>query len=105
MENLKITVNKYNIFKEGKDFILDFGEVKNAEDKTVTLLIENIENSELLNINRTCGCTTTNKEIVDAHTQAVRINYNQCDPTISKALEVVYNNKKVGIIKIKGKCK
>lgn len=105
MENLEITVNKYNIYKENGTYILDFGNVKAAEDKTVSLLIKGIEDSTKLKVLRTCSCTIAHEEIVDKNTQIVRLTYDQCAPTIAKVLEVRYNNKKIGIIKIKGKCK
>lgn len=103
MEIQKLS-EKYNFYKEGVNYILDLGKKKREEDTTTELLITGIEDSKLLDIVRTCGCSSVDKEIVDQNTQSVKIKYTQCDPSFAKIMEIKYKNVKIGTIKIKGTC-
>lgn len=103
MQIEKIT-EKYTLTKEGTNYTLELGNVKNAEDKSIELLITGIEDSSLFSIEKTCGCTATEKTNIDVNTQKVKITYKQCDPSFAKVMEIKYRNVKIGIIKIKGKC-
>ena len=104
MEIKKIS-EKYNFYKEQDNYVLDLGNIKRNENTTTELLISGIEDSNLLEVKATCGCTSTEKLVIDKNTQTVKITYTQCDPTISKVMEIRYKNTKIGIIKIKGLCK
>lgn len=103
MEIQKITED-FNFYKEGVDYILELGNITREKKREVALLITEIENSEKLSINSTCGCSTVGKIIVDKHTQSVKISYNECDSSFAKTLVMKYNNVRIGVIKIKGKC-
>lgn len=98
------TTEKYNFYKEGNNYVLDLGIKKRVEDTTTTLLITDIEDSSLLEVKKTCGCTNTEKTIIDKNTQSVKISYTQCDPSFAKIMEIKYKNVKIGTIKIKGTC-
>lgn len=104
MEIQKTTV-KYNFYKlDDKDYVLELGAIKRGENTKTDLLITGIEDSSLLEIAKTCGCTSTDKTIVDKNTQKVSITYNQCDPSFSKVMLIKYRNVEIGKIKIKGQC-
>lgn len=97
------TTTKYEFYKEGNDYILNLGEIKRGEDTTTELLFEEVEASKL-QVNRTCGCTTTDRTEVNTTTVKISVKYTQCDTSFSKILNC-YNNKENFKIKIKGKCR
>jgi hypothetical protein len=99
------TSEKYTLTQEGENYTLELGKIKRGENTTTELKISGIEDSNLFLLKVTCGCTTTEKTNIDKNTQIVKVAYTQCDPTISKVMEIRYNNTKIGIIKIKGLCK
>lgn len=103
MEITKIT-EKYILERDGVNYTIELGNVKSAEDKSIELLITGIEDSSLFSIEKTCGCTATEKTNIDVNTQKVKITYKQCDPTFAKVMEIKYRNVKIGLIKLKGKC-
>jgi len=98
------TTEKYNFYKEGADYVLDLGTIKRAEERTTELLISGVEVSNKITLHPKCGCTSSNKNIIDQNSLSVKVNYKDCDPSFAKIVEVKYNNVKVGLIKIKGKC-
>lgn len=101
---IKKTSEKYNFYKEGADYVLDLGRIKRGENTKTDLLITAIEDSNLLEVERTCGCLSSDKELLDKNTQKVTISYNQCDSSFAKIMVVKYRNVKIGQIKIKGQC-
>lgn len=103
MEIQKVT-EKYSFYKEGADYILDLGLIKRAENRTTELLISGVEDSNLLTIHPSCGCTASEKTVIDINNLSVKLNYKDCDPTFSKTVVIKYKNVKIGLIKLKGKC-
>jgi len=103
MEIVK-TTEKYKFYQEGVNYILELGDIKNGENTTTELLVTGIEDSNLLQVVAHCGCTTTDKQLIDKNTQSIKISYTQCDPSFAKILEIKYKGVKLGTIKLKGKC-
>lgn len=101
---IKKTSEKYNFYKEDKDYVLDLGRIKRGENTKTDLLITGLEDSSLFEIKAVCGCTSTDKEIVDKSTQKVSITYNQCDSSFAKVMIIKYKNLEIGKIKVKGLC-
>lgn len=103
MEVNKIS-EKYQFYKDGASYVLDFGEVKRAEDKSVYILIKDIEEANRLTLSGTCGCTTTEKTIVDKTSTSFKITYSDCDRGFKKAVIVKYDNIQLTTIILKGRC-
>lgn len=103
MEIQKTSV-KYNLYREGADYILDLGTIKRGENTETVLLINQIEDSSLLTIHPQCGCTASEVKRIDQNSLSVNLTYKNCDPSFVKVVEIKYRNVKIGIIKIKGKC-
>jgi Protein of unknown function (DUF1573) len=102
---IKKISDKYNLFEDGASYIVDFGDVKKAEEKTATIEITGIEEASLVTLKATCGCTTTDKTVIDKETVRFKLNYNNCDLNFNKVIVVNYNKKKVTTIILKGRCK
>lgn len=98
------TTEKYDFYQEGVDYILDLGDIKRNENRTTELFITGIEDSNLLTLAPRCGCTATDRVLIDKNSLSVKVNYKDCDPSFTKVVEIKYKNVKTGIIKIKGKC-
>lgn len=103
MEIKKIS-EKYSFYKQGADYILDLGNIKRAEDRTTEILITGLENANLLTVHPSCGCTGSEKRIIDINSLSVKLNYRDCDPSFAKTVVIKYSNVKIGLIKITGKC-
>ena len=95
---------KYNLYKEGASYVVDFGNVKRFEDKSVELQISGVEEAGLLNLEATCGCTIPQKTVVDKNTVKFKVTYTDCVGTFSKVVKVVYNKKQLTTIILKGLC-
>lgn len=98
------TTEKYSFYKEGSDYILDLGNIKRAEDRTTELLFTGVEDANQISIHPQCGCTSSDKKVIDENSLSVKLNYKNCDPTFAKIVEIKYKNVKIGLIKIKGAC-
>lgn len=64
---VKKLTDKYNFREENGKYFLSFGTISKAEDTSTKLRIENIDSNNL-EIKVTCGCTETNKTIIDNST-------------------------------------
>jgi len=104
MEIKKIS-EKYNFYQEGANYVLDLGGIKNGEDTTTELNVSGFENPNLLTFHPVCGCTSSSKTVLEDLSVSIKLKYNNCDPSFAKVVEIKYDNKKVGIIKIKGTCR
>lgn len=98
------TSEKYQFYKDGASYILDFGEVKRAEDKSAIVEITEVDEASLVNLQSTCGCSTTDKTVVDKNTVRFNINYNDCATEFNKVLVLQYNGQQLTTILIKGRC-
>ena len=96
--------NKYLLFKEDSEYIIDFGNVKAYEDKSVTLEVTNIEEASLVTIHPTCGCTSQDRKLVNKNTLQVVLRYNDCVGEFTKAVGVQYAGKRMETIILKGRC-
>ncbi len=103
MEVKKIS-DKFKFYQEGASYIVDFGAVKRFEDKSVTLEVTGVEESGLVGLTPTCGCTTSEKTLVDKNTVRFTLKYNECDNTFAKTNVLKYNGKRITTIIIKGQC-
>jgi hypothetical protein len=104
MKISKITDNNYTFYQEGDDYNLLLGAIKKGEDTTTELLFEEVENINKLSVSSTCGCTSTDRKVIDDHTISVKIKYKDCDATFSKVLNC-NDNGKAFKIRVKGTCK
>lgn len=104
MEIKKIS-EKYDFYQEGANYVLNLGGIKNGEDTTTELNVSGLEDTKLFQIRSTCGCTVVTPVVKEDMSISVKVKYNNCDSSFTKVLEVLYNNVKVGIIKIKGTCR
>lgn len=105
MEIKKVT-DKYSFSKaEDNTYVVGFGEVKKAEDKSVVVEITGVKEAGLVSLKVTCGCTTTDKMIIDPSTVRFKVSYNSCDINFTKTVIVLYNNKQVTKILLKGQCR
>lgn len=98
------TTEKYDLIQEGASYVIDFGEVKRAEDKSVYILIKDVEEADRLTLSGTCGCTTTERTIVDKTSTSFKITYSDCDRDFKKAVIVKYDNIQLTTILLKGRC-
>lgn len=103
MEIKKIT-DKYQLYKDGASYVVDFGETKRAEDKTVFLEITGVEEAGLLQLHGTCGCTATEKTLNSKESATFKITYSDCDSEFNKVVSVRYNSQQLTTILLRGKC-
>ena len=99
----KIT-EKYQLYKDGASYVIDFGETKRAEDKTVEIEITAIEEAGLLKLSETCGCVSVQKTLYDSNRAGFKINYSNCDSPFNQTVVVFYNNKQLTTILLTGRC-
>ena len=103
MEIKKVT-SKYELAQEGTSYVVNFGNVKKFEDKSVTLQVSGVNDSSLLSVKTTCGCTEVNKDIVDKNTANITLKYNDCASTFAKTNILKYDGKQLTTIILKGAC-
>lgn len=103
MEITKIT-DKYNFYQDGASYVVDFGEVERAEDKSVVIQITGVEEAGLLELGKTCGCTTIGKTLVNKTTATFKLAYTECSKEFNRVVVINYNKKKSTTILLKGKC-
>lgn len=99
MQITKIT-EQYEFVKEGNDYVINFGNVKKTDNKSVTLLFQHTK--ELI-LTPTCGCTLAEREDLENGDVIYKINYNQCDTSFAKT---IVGSRVGGTFKIKllGRC-
>jgi hypothetical protein len=100
---MKITSDKYTLYQEGADYILNLGMIKNGEDTTTNLKFEDLKNSSSLSVKPTCGCTVVEKQILSNDSAKVKVKYNDCVPSFSKTMTCSADGVSFNI-KIKGTC-
>jgi hypothetical protein len=103
MEIKKIT-DKYEFSQDGDSYIVNFGEVKRAEDKSVIIEISQVSEAGLLELGKTCGCTTIGKTLIDKNTAQFKLAYTECSKDFNKVVVINYNKKKLTTILLRGKC-
>lgn len=103
MEITKIS-DKYNFYEDGASYVVDFGAVKKAEDKSVIIQITGVAEAGLLELGKTCGCTTIGKTLIDKNTATFKLAYTDCSKSFNKIVTINYNKKKLTTIKLTGQC-
>ena len=98
------TSEKYQFYKDGASYVLDFGEVKRAEDKSATVEITEVEEAGLLQLQGTCGCVVAEKTLHDKDRASFKITYTDCDLGFNKVILVQYNKQQLTTILLTGKC-
>lgn len=71
----------------------------------IELIILEVEDLKKVLVKLICGCIVVILVIKLDSIVLVKVKYNECVLSFVKILEVYYNNVKIGIIKIIGKCK
>tara|TARA_R110000782_G_scaffold232667_6_gene318879 strand:+ start:16 stop:336 length:321 start_codon:yes stop_codon:yes gene_type:complete len=99
----KITVDTFNLKKEGGEYVLYMGVIEKSTTRPFILKISEVTDSSKVEINTTCGCTTAENKILDKTTLLTTLSYNRCDSVFNKTVEIVDNKRKT-ILKIKGSC-
>lgn len=99
------TTEKYILHQEGNNYILNIGEIKNGDDTTTELLFEEVVNPDKTTVRAMCGCTTTNKKVIDSSSFTLNVKYTRCENVIDKT--IVINEGKADTFKIliKGTCR
>ena len=103
MEIKKIS-DKYQFYQEGADYVLEIANKKAGEDTTTELIISGVEDSNLLTLHPSCGCTLAERILLPDGKVSAKIRYNDCDRTFTKIVIVKYKNVKLTTIKVKGTC-
>ncbi len=104
MKITKLTENNYQFYQDGNDYVLALGAIKKGENTETELLFEGIDDIRKLSINSTCGCTSTDRKVIDEHTVSVKVKYKECDASFSKVLACNDNGNPFKI-RVKGTCK
>lgn len=104
MKVTKIT-NDFNFYQEGASYIVDFGNVRKSDDKSVVLQFSELEEAGLLELVTTCGCTTKDKTLIDKSTATFKLSYNDCSSTFNKVVKIQYNKKQLTTILLRGQCR
>ena len=105
MEIKKVT-DKYSFSKSPDNtYVVNFGEVKKAEDKSVVVEVTGVKEAGLVSLKATCGCTTTDKMIIDPTTVRFKISYNNCDISFNKTVVVLYDKLQTTKILLTGQCR
>lgn len=100
----KVT-NDYNFYKEDTSYVVDFGDVRKADDKSVVLKFSDLDEAGLLELGATCGCTTTGKTLIDKSTATFKLSYTACDSNFTKVVKINYNNAQIAKILLRGRCR
>lgn len=96
--------DKYNFYEEDGKYVVDFGDVKKAEDKSVTLKFSDVAEAGLLALKVTCGCTTTGKTLIDKNTATFKLTYSDCSKSFTKVVKINYDGKQLTTIILRGAC-
>ena len=99
------TTEKYILHQEGNNYILNTGEIKNGDDTTTELLFEEVVNPDKTTVRATCGCTTTNKKVIDSSSFTLNVKYTRCENVIDKTIVINEGKADTLKIKIKGTCR
>ena len=103
MQVTKIS-EKYNFYQEGASYVVDFGDVKRAEKKVVTIQVSGVEEAGNLELAKTCGCTTIGKKLIDKNTATFDLEYSDCAKEFNKVVKINYNKKLTTTIILRGRC-
>ena len=103
MQVTKIS-EKYNFYQEGASYVVDFGDVKRAEKKIVTIKFSEVAEAGLLEFIKVCGCTTITKTLIDKNTAMFKVTYTDCAKEFNKVVKINYNKKLITTIILRGRC-
>lgn len=103
MQVTKIS-EKYNFYQDGASYVVDFGDVKRAEKKIVTIKFSEVAEAGLLELGKTCGCTTIGKKLIDKNTATFDLEYSDCAKEFNKVVKINYNKKLITTIILRGRC-
>ena len=103
MQVTKIS-EKYNFYQEGASYVVDFGDVKRAEKKVVTVKFSDVEEVGLVEFIKVCGCTTITKTLIDKNTAMFKVTYTDCAKEFNKVVKINYNKKLITTIILRGRC-
>ena len=99
MEITKITEN-YNFYKEGVNYVVDLGNINKGSKHTIKFKASDVK-AKTFSISTTCGCTSSNKTVIDDTTVEFELTYsNNSTGSITKA-NMIKNDNKTTILKIK----
>lgn len=91
----------YNFYEDKGLYYLALGGIKLKSKHTARLEISGVDSSKLI-ISPKCGCTTSNKTIIDATTVETDVVFSPTSTgSFSKTVEIK-ENKKIKLIKITG---
>lgn len=96
---MKITklTEQYTLKEQNGIYIVDFGIIKHNVPVTVKLRFENINTSNFT-LKVTCGCTKTEKQVIDVTTVEQDITYNAASlGKVDKTLIVTNGNRRTEI--------
>lgn len=102
--NITKISEKYTFSQDGASYIIDFGDVKRAEDKSAVIEISGVEEAGLLELKVTCGCTTQDKTLINKTTARFKLSYNDCSRDFNKVVKINYNKKQLTTILLRGRC-
>ena len=77
---------------------------KIAEKKTVTIKFSEVAEAGLLELGKTCGCTTIGKKLIDKNTATFDLEYSDCAKEFNKVVKINYNKKLITTIILRGRC-
>ena len=99
------TTEKYLFYQDGSNYILNIGEIKNGEDTTTELLFEEVENVKGTTVTPKCGCTTTDKKVINNTSFSLEVKYTRCENVVDKVIVINEGKASSFKIRIKGSCK
>ena len=103
MQVTKIS-EKYTFSKDMSSYVLDFGDTKRAEDKTIIFEVTDVEEVGLVEFIKVCGCTTITKTLIDKNTAMFKVTYTDCAKEFNKVVKINYNKKLITTIILRGRC-
>lgn len=102
MDIKKLTPEDYLFYKEQDIYVLNLSKVKSG-DKKSTFKLTGVEALKI-DVEGTCGCTATEKKVINEKEIDFTINYTSCNETFSKVVLIKENSKLIATIKVTGEC-
>jgi hypothetical protein len=99
----KISEDNFTLQQQGEEYVLLMGEITRDTPRPFTIKISEVEDSSKVAIDPKCGCTSSERTIIDSNTLTTTITYKNCDTSFKKTV-VIINNKKTTNLKIQGTC-
>jgi hypothetical protein len=103
LEIKKLTENNFLLYKESDYWVLELGKITPATDTKTELLISGI-NTNNFTTEAMCGCTATEKSVIDETTIKFTVEYKRCESSFSKIIVLREGGNKSTKLKIKGTC-